>query len=92
MAYNMTKMQMHEHLKEDAAYFPFVQLESYKLLQKQSGQIYISADVFEDYVAFFADVRRECYDLVKREPHSENVDLWNEAIREIDKAVNHKEE
>lgn len=83
----MTKMQVVEHLKEDAVYFPFAQIESYRLLQKQREKIDIPADAFEDYAAFFADVRRECSDLVKKEPHNENVDLWEEAIREIDKLI-----
>ncbi len=82
MAYNMTK-SMIAHLKEDAEYFPFEQIRSYKLLQKHPLE-----DGFKkEYFAFFCDVKKECEHLLKTEPNHQNKSLWKEAIEEINKII-----
>lgn len=85
MAYNMTKKDMIECLKEDAEYFPFEQIRSFDLLQKQP--IGITEDVKADYWAFFKDVKRECERLLQANPESKNGELWKEAIDLINKIL-----
>lgn len=85
MAYNMAKKDMIECLKEDAEYFPFEQIRSFDLLQKQP--IGITEDVKKDYLAFFKDVKRECERLLQTQPKNENSGLWKEAIDLIDKIL-----
>lgn len=85
MAYNMTKADMIEHLHEDAEYFPFEQIRSFKLLQKQPVEI--AEDVKKDYFAFFKDVKRECERLLRKQPNNENCDLWKEAVKEINEII-----
>ena len=85
MAYNMTKANMIEHLKDDAEYFPFEQIRAFKLLQKQP--IEIDENVKKDYLAFFRDVKKECERLIQNERNNSNRDLWEEAIEEINKIL-----
>jgi hypothetical protein len=85
MAYNMTKKDMIGCLKEDAEYFPFEQIRSFELLQKQPFGI--AEDVKADYLTFFADVKRECEYLLQVQPESENGDLWKEAVDLINKIL-----
>lgn len=85
MAYNLTKSNMIEHLKEDAEYFPFEQIRSFELLQGQP--IAIAESVKQDYIAFFKTVKKECEHLLQTEKQSINCDLWKEAIKQIDKIL-----
>lgn len=83
MAYNMTKIKIVRHLKEDAEYFPFEQIRSFKLLKKQS----VDEELKKDYFAFFSDVKKECEHLLQTEPNHDNHSLWKEAIEEIDTII-----
>lgn len=85
MAYNMAKAEIIEHLKEDAAYFPFEQIRSFKLLEKQP--IKIEDSVKKDYLTFFQDVKKECEHLIQTERNHPDLDLWQEAIKEINEIL-----
>lgn len=87
MAYNLSKEKMIEHLKEDAVYFPFEQIRSYKLLITQEQHLPPDSTLKQDYISFFKDVKEQCEILLKTDPTHEDVDLWKEAIDEINKII-----
>lgn len=84
----MTTAKMIERLKLDADYFPFEQIRSYKFLKSQAQHIPLDNTLEQDYLSFFKDVKKQCEILLKTDPHHENVDLWKEAIDEINKINN----
>lgn len=88
MAYNLSKEKMIEHLKENAVYFPFEQIRSYKFLKSQEKQLPIDNTLAQDYFSFFKDVKEQCEILLKAEPQHADADLWKEAIDEINKIIN----
>ena len=83
----MTQSTMKEHLLEDAAYFPFEQIRSYKFLLSQEQNIPMDSTLKQNYLAFFKDVKVQCAALLKTAPHHESADLWQEAIEEINKLI-----
>lgn len=84
----MTKEKIIEHLKLDAEYFPFEQIRSYNFLKSQEQHIPLDNTLKQDYLSFFKDVKKQCEILLKTNSNHENVDLWKEAIDEINKIIN----
>ena len=83
----MTIEKMIEHLKLNAEYFPFEQIRHYNFLKKQEQHVPIDSTLKQDYFSFFKDVREQCEILLKTDPTNEDIDLWQEAIAEIDKII-----
>lgn len=79
---------MVEHLKTNAVYFPFEQIRHYNFLKTQEQQLPIDNTLKQDYLSFFKDVKEQCETLLKTEPNHEDVDLWKEAIIEINNIIN----
>ena len=84
----MTKETMVEHLKNDAVYFPFEQIRSYKFLKSQEQQLPLDNTLKQEYLDFFNDVKQQCEILLKSDPNHEDSNLWKEAITEINKIIN----
>lgn len=87
MAYNMEKGEIIKQLKENAEYFPFEQLRSFELLQKNENKVKIEPKTKAAFIEFFVDVKAECEKLILLEKESQNFDLWNEAVKRINKII-----
>lgn len=88
MDYNFLKEKVVEHLKLDAVYFPFEYIRGYKHLLSMQEQVPIPDNVKEEYFTLFKCAKEQCEILLKTEPNHEDVELWQEAIDEINKIIN----
>ena len=87
MAYDMSLSTMIEHLRDDAVYFPFEQIRSYKFLLSQEQNVPMDSTLKQDYLSFFKDVKAQCTALLKSVPNHENAELWREAVEEINELI-----
>lgn len=87
MAYNLSKKELIEHLKEDAVYFPFEQIRNYNFLKSQEQKLPLDNTLVQDYLSFFKDVKEQCENLLKTDAQHADADLWQEAIDEINKII-----
>lgn len=87
MAYEMNKDEIREHLRLDAVYFPFEQINDYKHIIKQEKELPVEEKVKKGYLEFFKSVKEECIAFISSDKSNENADLWSEAIEEINKIL-----
>lgn len=87
MAYEMNKEEILEHLRFDAVYFPFEQINDYKRIINNEKELPIEKNVKTGYLEFFKCVKKECINLINADKTNENADLWAEAIDEINKII-----
>lgn len=83
----MNKEEILEHLKLDAVYFPFEQINDYKRIIVNEKELPVEENVKTGYLEFFQCVKKECINLIKVNKTDENADLWAEAIDEINKIL-----
>ncbi len=87
MAYEMNKAEILEHLRLDAVYFPFEQINDYKRIIKHEKDLPVEEKVKKGYLEFFKSVKEECITLISSDKSNENADLWVEAVEEINRII-----